>query len=429
MEKSNLSRVNVPITMKIKEIEETINNQIEGVFYENSEVTNDETEGVKIKAEKTENISISLDGSYINYRVPLKLRIKKGIAFTSIEAEGEIALSLSTEYKIEKNWKLTTHTKVIEYKWLQKPHLHLGIIDLPIKFIANTILKKSKTLLCTTLDKELAKNFDLQSYVNEAWKMLQSPILMAEEFNLWLNISPVKVGMTPLISDGETIKSTVMVQTYANALIGEKPKSEKQLQLPPYQLLDDLYEDFHLSLNTEINYLEAEKIMKKYVIGQTFSRWNRSVKVENIAFYGKAEKVVIETKLTGSFNGDICLKWKPDYNPEKKEIEAEKLEYELKTNNILIRFINWLFNRRIKKILKKQIDIQINENLTELSNKIKKELENYEISENVFLRGNLSKLDVESIQSHEKGLNLTIDSAGKLNLLINKITIKKEDEN
>jgi Domain of unknown function (DUF4403) len=428
MGESNLSQVSVPIKLKIAEIEKLINEQIDGVLYKNNELAGENADNLKIKAEKAEDISISFDGSHINYRVPLKIWIKKEIAFTAVEAEGAIALRFSTEYKIEKDWKLTTRTQVLDYDWLQKPHLRFGVLELPIKFIVNTILEKSKTLLCTTLDEELAKNFDLQKQINDAWKTLQSPILASEEFDLWITILPTKVGMTPLLSDGEIIKSTIMVQTYTNALIGEKPEIKQPVPLPAFQLLADIEESFSLHLNTDISYEKAEKIAQKYVIGQTYSFGKRSVKVEGLKLYGTGDQFVLETDLTGSFKGNIRLTGRPVFDREKNEIEIKSLEYQLETKSLLIRVFNWLFQRRIKKTLKKYSRIQLSEKLNELMITAEKELENFEIAENVFLNGKLCKLEIKNLQLNDKGLEVSITSTGKINLFIKKIDLRKESE-
>ena len=350
-----LSKINVPVTLKIEEIEATINNLIDGVLYENTNLADDDDDDLKIRAEKAENISISFDSSHINYRVPLKLWVKKIIPITlvEVEVEGVIALSLSTEYKIEKNWKLTTSTNIIEYEWLQKPQLKIGLFNLPIKFIINTILDRGKKLICTTLDKELAKNFDLRKTVNEAWKTIQSPILIAEEFDLWLNILPVKVGMAPLISDGRILKSIVTVHTYAEVEIGEKPIVEKEDPLPPFQFSAEIEDGFDVHLKSEITYSEAQKIARKYVIGLVFSKSIFNIKIEDLKLYGKGEKIAVETKLTGSYRGEVFFEGKPVFDPEKNEIEIQNPEYKLITKNILIRIINWLFGWAIKKILKK----------------------------------------------------------------------------
>ncbi len=429
MEESNLSKINLPVVLKIKELEETINHQIDGVLFKNGDLADENADNLKIKAEKTENISISFDDSQINYRVPLRVLIKKEIASAQVDAKGEIALSLSTKFKIEKNWKLTTHTQVVGYKWLQKPYLQVGLFKLPIKFIANTILKKSKSLLCTTLDEEIAKNFDHQQYIREAWKVLQSPFLASEEYSIWIILSPAKAGMTPLVSDGEFINSTIMLQTFAKAIIGEKPTIKRQIPLPPFQSLENINESFYLNLETEILYSEAEKNARKFMLGKSFSLGIGKTKVEDLKLSGNVDQFLVEVKLSGIFNGDISVVGKPVLDTKKNEIEIGGLEYKLKTPNILIRFFNWLFHRRIKIFLKKHTRVQLTEKINQLINLAEKELENYEITENVFLNGNLNKLKIKNIQLYQQALKVTITSSGMLNLFIKKIELAKETEN
>ena len=106
MKEKKLSQINVPVTLKIEEIEATINDLIDGVLFENVNLADDSSDDLEIRAEKPENISLSFDSHQINYRVPLKLWVKKIIPITlvEVEVEGAIALSLSTEFKIENDW-------------------------------------------------------------------------------------------------------------------------------------------------------------------------------------------------------------------------------------------------------------------------------------------------------------------------------------
>lgn len=431
MEESTLSYVNIPIILSIKEINAMINKLIYGVFYENGNLADEDTGDVHIKAEKTQDISISFENDHVNYRVPLKIRVKKIIPVTAleVEVEGEIALSFKTCFNIEEDWKFSTQTEFINFDWLQKPHLRLGLFDLPIKFIVNIILKKSKKLVCSTIDQGLIKNFDLQNYMSEAWKILHSPILLSEEYGLWLSLFPKKVGMTPIVADADFIKSTIMVQTYANALIGEQPKIVRDIPLPPFQFSANIKEDFYLYLMTKTTFADAENIARKYLIGQTFSKGRRSVNVLDVKINRKEDNLAVEIRLTGAYKGSVLVEGKPVFDMDKNEIEIKNPEYKLHTRNLLIRFFNWLFYRFIIKWLKRHLHFQLTENLNEVMNLLEKKLENFEVKDNVFLNGNLSKLKVESIQMDEKSLMVTIISSGKLSLFINKIAIQNEAEN
>lgn len=431
MQDLKLSKVSLPITINLKEIETTINEQIDRVLFENKNLNDDGDHDFEIRAEKPEDISVVFESSHIRYRVPLKIWIKKvvPIVLLEVEVEGAIAMSLSTEFKIEKDWKLTTVTRVIEHEWLEKPQIRIGLFDLPIKFILNTVLEKSEKYLSKSLDKALAKHFDLQKIAQKAWKQIQAPIQVDEELGIWLIIRPEKVGMTPLMSDGEHLKGTIMVQTYAAAVIGEKPTSINEDPVPSFHLSTEIKDDFDLYLKNHIDYAQAGKIARKYVIEQSITKSIFSIKIVDLKLSGKGDKVVIETKISGSFNGEIVFEGKPVFDKMKYKIKIEQPDYKLVTQNILFRFINWVLKRLIKNRLRKLLSFPLKEDINKLILRIGNLLTNYEVVDNVILNGNLEKLDIENIQFEENGLNLTISSAGELNIHVNKIEIKKEPEN
>ena len=425
MEELSLSQINVPVTLKVGDIEIMINDLIDDVLRENVDLTDGSAKDLKIRAEKPENISLSFDSSHINYRVPLKIWIQKIIPITllEIEVEGAIAISMSTEFKIGPDWKLTTHTYILDHEWLQKPKIKVGLFDLPIKFILNTILDKSKRLICSTIDKELAKNFDLQNIVKDGWETLQGPILIAEEFNLWLNIKPSTVGMTPLISDGEIIKSTLMVQTYASAVMGPKPKEKDKDPLPVFQLKANIEDEFDLNLKTEVAYIEAQKIARKYIVGEEVKLKFFSIKIDDLKLLGKEESIVVDAKLSGTFNGQIVFEGRPVFDKMKNEIKIKDIDYQLVTKNIFYKFFNWLFKGLVKRILKKKLHFQLSENLEVLIKKVGEILVDFEVVDNVMLNGELRKFEIENIRTKEKGIELVTFSSGKLSLFVDKIEL------
>ena len=129
-----VSKINIPVSIDLKTLEFTINNQIDSVLYEDKNLDEEEKSNLKMRAVKSSDITLEVNQQTIRYVVPVDLWIEKAIAFTSFEAAGEISLIFETNFIIVETWNLETTTKLINHEWIRKPVLKLGLFDLPVKF-------------------------------------------------------------------------------------------------------------------------------------------------------------------------------------------------------------------------------------------------------------------------------------------------------
>ena len=91
------SVISMPIELGVKELERSLNAQLNGQIYEDTDMKAD---NIAITAIKNEDIQISVDSQAIKYRVPLDLLVKYDAGFTVLSGTGEIAVDLITRFDI-----------------------------------------------------------------------------------------------------------------------------------------------------------------------------------------------------------------------------------------------------------------------------------------------------------------------------------------
>ena len=411
---SGISSINIPVQLDLKELEKTINRELSNLEYEDDISGKD----ISVKAKKKGEIQISVGENNIAYNVPVYLWIKKETMLGAIEAEGEIELAFQTKYSIDENWHLSTTTEVVNYSWNKKPVLKLGFVNIPISFVANWILNRSKEQICGAIDQQIQENFNLHDYITRAWDILQEPILASEEYNVWIKLSPQTVEMSSIVAKGEMLASTIYMEAGSDIVLGEKPVVIKSTQLPPFQIGTNERKDFLISLKVDIEYKTAAAIAKKHLIGERFSSGKYAVVIEDIDLYGQGNKLVVNAKLSGTYNGSIYLVGKPIYNSATNTIELEELNYELNTKNFLIKSLSWLFHKGIKRKMKAQLKFPLQENLKELKQQIQKQLKHYEIQKDIVLQGHLDELDIARTYLTTDAIQVIIASTGQLKLQI-----------
>ncbi len=409
------STINVPLKIDIRELEKSINSKLPDPLYKDESMEGD---NMAVIATKKEDITLGIDSQMVTYRVPLALDIKYDIGFSTVKAVGEIALNFRTAFNVRENWELETSTILASHEWLRTPKVRLAGINLPVGFIANMIINQSKEVLTEAIDEQVAGNFDFKKVIEDTWKNMFEPMLVSEEYNAWLSINPLDIGMTQLDMTEDTIVSTLIIESKPKINLGGKPTNSSWRPLPLFQYREFDSEDFTLRLNTEISYEEAQRIAKQQIIGETYSSGKKSVTIEDLELYGQGDKLVVNTKLSGSYNGSIYMTGKPVFNRRKNSIDIKELSYTLDTRNFLLKSAGWLLKSTIKKQIQDNLDFLLDYNMSEMETQIQQQLENYEINDGVKINGQLKELNIENAYLTPSGMRVFIALNGHLGVFV-----------
>lgn len=411
-----VSTITIPVSIGVNDLVNSLNTRLQGVLYEDNSYTDNGNDDLMMKINKTQPITMSLSGNTLKYRVPVKIWAKQKLFIGAAEAEGELALNLRTTYKLNTDWSLTTTTEVEYHEWLKKPVLKTGIGDLGIETLANLALNRSKKTLSQTLDRTISQQFSLKPYVQEAWKALQAPVLLDETYRMWVKTTPVSIGITPLVSDWSFIRAKIAVDCVNDVTFGEKPTFRENSNLPNLTLIDDAPEEFQVRIATDVPFPEAERLAKNMVVGQVFESGKNKVTVDDLQLWGNNDRVVVNSKLSGSFNGNIYFVGKPVMNVEKNRIEVTDLDFHTDTRSFLLKSAAWLFSGPIKKRMRDAMTFPLDENIGELKKSVQQSLNYYQIQPGVVLTGTVDSITVEKTRVTASGIRVDLYSKGKLSV-------------
>jgi Domain of unknown function (DUF4403) len=408
------SVINIPLKFYKTELLKAINDKIGDMLYEDNNLSDD---GLALRAKKRENITIDINDKEITYRVPVDLWIKKDVVISTVEAEGSLALEFTTKYNIKPDWSLETQTELKNHKWLKEPVVKLGFADLPITPIANLVLKQGRTSFAKSIDTEVKNLFDLKKEMERTWKEMHDPFMVSEEFQTWLLMNPQSVSMTPMKSNGNTVESTVVVITKPAVYLGEKPAASTPTKLPAFTYaIAAGTENFSLFLDTAVPFKEAERLSRQNMVGEVFSYKNKQVKVEDIGLYGQGNKLVVRTTLKGSYNGDVYLIAKPEYNAEANQIQLKDVDFDFSSQKVLMKSASWLFKGPMKKQIQDNLDFYLNYNLEDSKKAIQDNLNDYQLAPGINLHGLLDDLTISNVYIASNAIRVRIGLKGKLNL-------------
>jgi hypothetical protein len=412
------STLTIPVNISVDELVRSLNARLGGkALYEDYSFSDNGNDGLMLNAWKSQDITLFFSGNTVKYRVPLKLWMKKELVFGSAaEAEGELALNFKTTFGVNPDWSLSTQTEVEYHEWLARPVLKTGIGNISVEAIANLALNRSKKTLSQTLDQFVGQQLNLRPYVQEAWTALQAPVLLDSAYQMWVKTTPVSIGMTPLYTDFSAIRAKIAVECLNDVTFGAKPTFRENSNLPDLRQISDASDDFQMHFATDVPFGEAERLARGIMVGQVFESGKKKVKVEDIQLWGNNDRVVVNSKLSGSFNGNIYFIGRPEYNPKRNQIEVKDLDYHVDTRNFLMRSAAWIFQGPIKRQMANAMAFPLEENLQYLKTSVQATLDNYVIQPGVTLHGTLDSVAVEGTRVTPTGIRVNLFSKGKVNV-------------
>jgi len=410
------SALTIPVNISVNDLVSSLNARLQGVLYEDNSYTDNGNDGLLLRLTKAQPITMFLSGNTLKYRIPLKIWAKQKMLIGTAEVEGDLALNLKTTYGLNPDWSLSTQTTVEYHEWMAKPVLKTGIGNLNIESLANIMLNRSKTTLSQTLDRMVSQQFSLKPYVQDAWTALQAPVLLDEANRMWIKTTPISIGMTPLVTDGQSLRAKISVECLNDVTFGEKPAFRQNSNLPNLRLLSDAPDEFQMRIATDVPFAEAERLARASMIGQVFESGKNKVTVQDVNLWGNNDRVVVKAKLLGSFNGDIFFIGKPVMNIVKNRIEVTDLDFHTETRNFLHRTAAWLFSGTIKKRMAESMVFPLEENIAELKTSVQESLQHYVIQPGVVLTGMLESLTVEKTLVTPTGIRVDLFAKGKISV-------------
>lgn len=417
-----VSNVAIPVSFSKASLLAEINGRLNGLLYEDMDLSDD---NLQVKVWKTNPMTMEFSGNNIQYRVPIKVWLNGsfGILGFSIssEMEAEMAMIFTTSFSFSKDWDLTPQTSLTGYEWIKEPVATVGRLRLPVSFIADRAINNSKADICTTIDKNLTEGINLGAVVNEIISAARRPMLINSDYNIWLVLVPQKISVSPFTSTDTTVTTTFGLKALSEVVVGKKmPEFWLDAPKPELALGNGTDNYLNVSFGVDIPFNEAEALFSKQIVGKTFTKGRRSVKVDSLRIYGSGDKVVVGAQLSGSLNGWIYFKGITSYNGSTRSVEFLNLDYELQTRNILHRSASWLFRSSILGSLKESMVFPIGPDLDSTLAEVNRNLVKNRKVKDLEFDGKISELAIDKIHLIPDAFRVIVKAKGEVAIMVNK---------
>jgi len=416
------SFINLPISVKLKDIENQTNSLLNGLVYEDNTIEDD---NIEMKIWKLAPLSISNDNGKIKTVLPLKVLFKYRIGTKTLGVElyntKEFNLngvvSLISDAALT-NWKLNTKTELKSIDWNESPTMVVFGKNVPITYLMNPTLKIFRSKIEKKIDEAIEKSMDFKPNVLAALEKICSPFQTSEAYQSWLRITPVEIYSTNAKLKNDTFLMEMGMKCTMETLIGNKPESKfdaTKIILKPVTKIPNQISANIVAVST---FTEASKIMTKNFRGQEFGSGSKKVTVQNVGIWHKDGKIVISLDVLGSINGTLYLTGFPQYNEQTKELFFDKMDYALDTKSKLMRTANWLAQGLVLRKIQESCRYSIIPNLEEGKQNMMGYLKNYSPMPGVFVNGKIDNIQFQKVQLTNKAIIAFIKVNGTVNVAV-----------
>jgi hypothetical protein len=416
------SFINLPISVKLKDVENQTNVLLNGLIYEDNNIEDD---NIEMKIWKLAPISITNEAGKIKTVLPLKAIIKYRIGTKTLGVELYNTKELNLNGVITlvsdaalTNWKLNTKTELKSLEWNESPTMVVFGKNVPVTYLINPSIKIFRSKIEKKIDDAIEKSMDFKPNVLMALEKICSPFQMSEAYQSWLQVVPIEIYSTNAKLKNDSFLMEMGMKCTMETLIGNKPESKFDATKIVLKPVTRIPNQISANIAAVSTFAEASKIMTKNFAGQEFSSGSKKVIVQKVDIWHKEGKMVIALGVLGTVNGTLYLTGFPQYNEQTKELFFDKMDYALDTKSKLMRTANWLAQGLVLRKIQESCRYSIVPNLEEGKQNMATYLKNYSPMPGVFVNGKMEDIQFQKIQLTNKAIVAFIKVNGTVSVAV-----------
>jgi hypothetical protein len=238
----------------------------------------------------------------------------------------------------------------------------------------------------------------------------------------YLQINPERIRMSRIITYKDTIFLTAGIS--ARPVVSQVKPAERMTLLPEISDFTPR-SGFNLYVDAVLNYDSLSRIMSAALNQKRIDldQGGRHIIVERCEIFGgDREKLVLKVDFRGSSTGSFYLTGKPVYRAEQKQLAIEQLDFDIRSRDLMVKTVSWMFNRKILQTLQQYTRFDLNTYERDMLGRINGQL-NREPYPGVVMSGSVRELGLEKIYTFREMLVVRFHSTGRIDLQVNRISL------
>ena len=419
---STTSFINLPIKIRVQDIENQINQSLNGLIYEDSNIEDDD---ISMKVWKQMPIKLKSLNGKIQILLPLKAEVQYRIGTEALGIKMydvrkytfNGTVTLLSEIALT-NWQMRTKTEFQSLDFNESPTVLIAGKNIPITYIIKPAISLFRNDIEKSLDESITKSMDFKANVLDALEKVATPFEMDAVYESWLRIVPIELYTTEAVLQKDLVNLEMGLKCNIQTYIGKKPATvfdKNAIVLKPVKKMPNSTTANIAAVST---YKDASRVLTKNFAGQEFGSGGKKVIVKNVEIWHKDKKLIIALTMDGSIKGQIYLSGYPQFNAQTNEIFFDQLDYVLDTKSKLARTANWLASGYILEKIRENCRYSIAANLEDAKTTMKGFMSGYKPMPGVVVNGDLRSLEFEKLQLTNSAIIAFLKVQGRLDISI-----------
>lgn len=353
---------------------------------------------LKMKLSKSDIAKVEIEGKNILVIVPINVWVEKKTFLSTLKARGTLEMTFLTQFDIDTLWNLKTATNLSYHRWIEKPKLGIAGISIPITFLSDNVLKRSKNEIEKTIDEAIRDNFLLKDKMAELLTAFDEPQQFDPTFRAWVHFKPSHFELNNIVNSRFTARGKIRI-TGTTVFSTYKPERDASPQkMPQVSWSETLPDSSIIKIVSDIKTYDINTLLKENIDGKTFSADGKSITLSNIVTNCDFEKMRITTDVQGSFNGKLFISAIPQYDKDKNRFQLKISDIKFKTKNIFHSAAAWLGENKIKNEIEKKLVFNIDDQVAEVQKSINTYTKNLQDTYDMDLNIKLGSVVIEKFK-------------------------------
>ena len=346
--------------------------------------------GTSVTVLRTGPVAVTATDNFVYLTLPVQLTFGYSLYESNPLRAG---LRFKARVSVTPDWRLKTELYYTGLSDNLADTFSLGPLSLKPKTMIENITQPVQRLLAPIIDSKVNDAIQLRAKIAPLWQHAFTPMLVSKEFSAWLQLTPEKIVMSPLMAANNRIQLSVGVITGAAITVGPKPAAAQVKALPPVQQLPAFDKRFHIQLATDIFFADLVTALNPVLLDKTFGD-DRKITVRSFNLKGEGGRLVIVLTATGDFNGEIKILAKPVYNSQNNSLTFEAVDFDTRNAGWMVSAGSWLFSSTIRNTIKTKLDAAVVEQMEKARLKACTALSSVHVADHVNLAGAVTSLSL-----------------------------------
>ena len=332
----------------------------------------------------------------------------------------KIRVSVTSNLKLTSKWQFTPKTKVRAIEPASTTPDDQCRVTVFNVDVTNRVVGSVREQLegkLTEVDASLAR-FDLRTKMEKWYNLINKSVKVSDSLYMVFNPGAVRFGGLRLKDSLLNADIRLFVQP---ALISGPKPPENFSVLPALQpALKSVGDSARVMLEAAIGYDVASALLKKQLVGRTFSRYGRKVSIAYVRCYGLGDgRLAVGVQFSGSLKGEGYLVGTPKFDVASNMLYVPDLNFDVATSDKLVQGVAWLKKGDVINQLREIARFPLEEVLADTRAKVEQKI-NRELTEGVFLEATLHAGRVIDVAALERAMIVRAEAVGTIGLRLDK---------